>query len=137
MNDARPALAARSGSRPHRYRALNFGFKAEIVEGHRRELFCAGQTAMDTAVNPQHAGGMRSQIGMAIDNLEAVLTGAGMTFVNIVRATRPAGMGSVISVGASPSRQAHSSMCRTGYAEDQKFPTSARYPAGMGTAQSS
>ncbi len=66
--------------------SLNFGFnQAEIIEGHRRELICAGQTAMDADGNPQHAGDMRSQIGMALDNLEAVLTEAEMTFANIVR----------------------------------------------------
>lgn len=28
--------------------SLNFGFnQAEIIEGHRRELICAGQAAMD------------------------------------------------------------------------------------------
>lgn len=66
--------------------SLKFGFnQAEIIEGHRRELVCAGQTAMDADGNPQHAGDMRSQIGMALDNLEAVLAEAGMTFANIVR----------------------------------------------------
>jgi enamine deaminase RidA (YjgF/YER057c/UK114 family) len=66
--------------------SLNYGFnQAELIEGHRRELICSGQTAIDAAGHPQHAGDMRSQISMALDNLEAVLTKAGMTFVNIVR----------------------------------------------------
>lgn len=66
--------------------SLKFGFnQAEIVEGRRRELICAGQTAMDADGNPQHAGDMRSQIGMALDNLETVLSEAGMTFSNVVR----------------------------------------------------
>lgn len=64
--------------------SLNFGFhQAEIIKGHRRELICAGQTAMDADGTPQHEGDMRTQIGLALDNLEAVLAGAEMTFANI------------------------------------------------------
>lgn len=66
--------------------SLNFGFnQAEIIEGHRRQLICAGQTAMDADGSPQHAGDMRRQISMALDNLDAVLAGAGMTLANVVR----------------------------------------------------
>lgn len=66
--------------------SLNFGFnQAEIIEGHRRQLICAGQTATDGDGNPQHAGDMRRQISMALDNLDAVLAGAGMTMANVVR----------------------------------------------------
>ncbi len=66
--------------------SLNFGFnQAEIIQGHRRQLVCAGQTAMDGEGNPQYAGDMRSQLGLALDNLEAVLAGAGMTLGNVVR----------------------------------------------------
>lgn len=66
--------------------SLNFGFsQAQLIEGHRRELICSGQTAMDADGRPQHAGDMRSQISMALDNLETVLADAGMTFANIVR----------------------------------------------------
>ncbi len=66
--------------------SLNFGFnQAELIEGQRRQLICAGQTATDADGHPQHAGDMRSQIGMALDNLGAVLTAAGMSFSNIVR----------------------------------------------------
>jgi enamine deaminase RidA (YjgF/YER057c/UK114 family) len=57
------------------------------VEGHERVLFCAGQTAIDGDGNLQHAGDLRAQIGLALDNLEAVLDGAGMTLTNIVRLT--------------------------------------------------
>jgi enamine deaminase RidA (YjgF/YER057c/UK114 family) len=35
---------------------------------------------MDADGTPQHEGDMRSQIGLALDNLEAVLVGAGMRF---------------------------------------------------------
>jgi enamine deaminase RidA (YjgF/YER057c/UK114 family) len=65
---------------------LNSGFnQAELIEGHRRQLICSGQTAIDADGHPKHAGDMRSQISMALDNLEAVLTEAGMTFANIAR----------------------------------------------------
>jgi enamine deaminase RidA (YjgF/YER057c/UK114 family) len=59
--------------------------QGEVVEGHRRVLFCAGQTAMSADGRPQHAGDMGAQVAMALDNLEAVLTGAGMSLGNVVR----------------------------------------------------
>ena len=66
--------------------SLEFGFnQAEIVEGGQRVLFCAGQTSVDGDGNPQHAGDMAAQIGLAADNLEAVLRHAGMTLANVVR----------------------------------------------------
>ena len=61
--------------------SLSLGYnQAEIIEGPRRQLICAGQTAVDGAGAPQHAGDMRGQIGLALDNLEAVLSAAGMGF---------------------------------------------------------
>lgn len=66
--------------------SLEFGFnQAEIVEGGQRVLFCAGQTSVDGDGSPQHAGDMAAQIGLAADNLEAVLRDAGMTLANVVR----------------------------------------------------
>lgn len=66
--------------------SLEFGFnQAEIVEGRRRQLICAGQTSVDADGHPQHAGDMRAQVGLALDNLEAVLTAADMTFADVVR----------------------------------------------------
>jgi len=59
--------------------------QAEIVKGKTRELICAGQTAMSAEGVPQHAGDMGAQVSMALDNLEAVLEGAGMTLANVVR----------------------------------------------------
>jgi enamine deaminase RidA (YjgF/YER057c/UK114 family) len=59
--------------------------QGEVVEGHRRVLFCAGQTAMSAEGRPQHAGDMGAQISMALDNLEAVLAGADMSLSNVVR----------------------------------------------------
>ncbi len=66
--------------------SLNFGYnQAEIIEGASRQLVCAGQTSVDGEGNPQHADDMRAQIALALDNLEAVLEGAGMTLANITR----------------------------------------------------
>lgn len=66
--------------------SLNFGFdQAELVEGQRRLLVCSGQTAVDADGNPQHAGNMAAQLHLALDNLAAVLTQAGMTFTNLIR----------------------------------------------------
>ena len=66
--------------------SVSLGFnQAEIVEDRRRELICSGQTAVDAEGNPQHAGDMRAQIELAMDNIAAVLEGAGMTFANDIR----------------------------------------------------
>ncbi len=66
--------------------SLNFGFnQAEILEGVSRQLVCAGQTSVDAEGNPQHAGDMRSQITLVLDNLEAVLSAADMGLANVTR----------------------------------------------------
>ena len=66
--------------------SLNVGYnQAEIVEGAKRQLVCAGQTAVDADGNPQHIGDMRSQISLALDNLEAVLGAAEMGLADINR----------------------------------------------------
>ncbi len=66
--------------------SLNFGFnQAEVVEGHTKVLFCSGQTSVDGDGSVQHAGEMAAQITQALDNVEAVLAGAGMTLANVVR----------------------------------------------------
>jgi len=66
--------------------SLGLGYnQGEIIEGAGRQLVCAGQTAVDGNGNPQHSGDMRSQIALALDNLEAVLNGAGMTLASIIR----------------------------------------------------
>jgi enamine deaminase RidA (YjgF/YER057c/UK114 family) len=63
-----------------------FGYnQAEIIEGQRRQLICAGQTSVDADGNPRHPGDLRAQIGLALDNLEAVLADADMTFADVVR----------------------------------------------------
>ncbi|SDX72997.1 RidA family protein [Roseicitreum antarcticum] len=66
--------------------SLKLGYnQAEIIEGTSRQLICAGQTAVDGDGNPQHPGDMRGQIGLALDNLEAVLAGANMGLSNVVQ----------------------------------------------------
>jgi len=66
--------------------SLNVGYnQAEVVEGAKRQLVCAGQTSVDAEGNPQHADDMRGQITLALDNLEAVLSAAGMGLADITR----------------------------------------------------
>ena len=64
----------------------NLGYnQGEIITGAMRQLNIAGQTAVDENGAPQHAGDMRAQIALALDNLEAVLAGADMTLANITQ----------------------------------------------------
>lgn len=56
-----------------------------LVTAPARQLICAGQTAVDGAGAPQHPGDMRAQLGLALDNLEAVLAAGGMGLANLVR----------------------------------------------------
>jgi enamine deaminase RidA (YjgF/YER057c/UK114 family) len=66
--------------------SLNLGFdQAQLVEGQRRQLVCSGQDAVDADGQPQHPGDMAAQLELALNNLEAVLAGAEMAIVNIVR----------------------------------------------------
>lgn len=68
--------------------SLKVGYnQAELIEGATRQLICAGQTSVDGAGNPRHAGDMRAQLTLALDNLEAVLKGGGMGLADIVRLT--------------------------------------------------
>src|SRR6476661_8053187 len=66
--------------------SVNFGFnQGELVTGADKVLFCSGQTSVDANGAPQHPGDMAAQIALALDNLEAVLTGGGMSLANVVR----------------------------------------------------
>ncbi len=66
--------------------SLKLGYnQAEVIEGATRHLVCAGQTAVDATGAPRHPGDMRGQIGLALDNLAAVLDGAGMGLGNVTR----------------------------------------------------
>lgn len=64
----------------------NFGFVQGVeVQGAQRILFCAGQTSNDADGNVMHAGYMRAQITLALDNLETVLREAGFSLEDVVR----------------------------------------------------
>ena len=66
--------------------SLKLGYnQAEVIEGAKRQVICAGQTAVDGEGAPQHPGDMRAQISLALDNLEAVLTEAGMNLGNVTK----------------------------------------------------
>ena len=58
--------------------------QANEVTGARM-LLCAGQTSTDADGHPVHAGDMRAQVALALDNLEAVLREAGLTLAHVVR----------------------------------------------------
>jgi 2-iminobutanoate/2-iminopropanoate deaminase len=64
-----------------------FGFEqgVETTEAERI-LWLAGQTAIDAEGNVV-SGDMAAQVTQTLDNLEAVLTEAGMTLANVVRVT--------------------------------------------------
>lgn len=66
--------------------SLNLGYnQGEVLSGATRHLTCAGQTATDAQGHPQHPGDMRAQMALALDNLMAVLAGAGMGPGNLTR----------------------------------------------------
>ncbi|TXS49997.1 RidA family protein [Streptomyces sp. t39] len=64
--------------------ALGFN-QGEVVSGHTRTLYISGQTAMNGDGAPQHDGDMAKQLALSIDNVEAVLTRAGMSLADLVR----------------------------------------------------
>lgn len=61
--------------------------QGEVVSGHTRTLYCSGQTAMGAEGEPLFADDMGGQLARSLDNLEAVLTGAGMALADLVRLT--------------------------------------------------
>ena len=64
-----------------------FGFEQAVeTSGVERILWLAGQTAIDAEGNVV-SGDMSAQVAQTLDNLEAVLTQAGMTLANVVRVT--------------------------------------------------
>lgn len=66
--------------------SLKLGYnQAEIIKGATRQVICAGQTAVDADGHPQHPGDMRGQIGLALDNMAAVLEGAGMDLSHVTK----------------------------------------------------
>jgi enamine deaminase RidA (YjgF/YER057c/UK114 family) len=66
--------------------SVEMGFnQGELVSGHTRTLYCSGQTAMSGDGKPQHDGDLAAQLALSLDNLEAVLSAAGMSLANLVR----------------------------------------------------
>jgi enamine deaminase RidA (YjgF/YER057c/UK114 family) len=65
-----------------------FGFnQAELVAGHQRTLFCAGQSSVDGNGIAQHPGDMAAQLTRTLDNLETVLASGSMSLSDVVRLT--------------------------------------------------
>jgi enamine deaminase RidA (YjgF/YER057c/UK114 family) len=56
-----------------------------MIEGHRRILFLNGQAAVSAEGQSMYPGDIRSQASLTLDNIELVLTQAGMSLANIVR----------------------------------------------------
>jgi enamine deaminase RidA (YjgF/YER057c/UK114 family) len=66
--------------------SVAMGYQQAVeVSGDQRTLYCSGQTSVDDTGAPMHAGDMVAQVSLALDNVEAVLAGAGMTLANVVR----------------------------------------------------
>ena len=59
--------------------------QGEMVSGHTRTLYISGQTAMSAEGRPEHDGDMAAQLALAVNNLEAVLSAAGMSLADLVR----------------------------------------------------
>jgi enamine deaminase RidA (YjgF/YER057c/UK114 family) len=63
-----------------------YGFvQANSLTAPERVVLCAGQTSVDDQGTPLHAGDMRAQVGQALDNLETVLSQAGLGLGDVVR----------------------------------------------------
>ncbi|MFB9386912.1 RidA family protein [Pseudonocardia petroleophila] len=68
--------------------SVELGFnQGEVVSGATRTLYCSGQTATDGDGRPRHDGDMAAQVGLSLDNVEAVLGAAGMALADVVRLT--------------------------------------------------
>lgn len=68
--------------------SLQFGFnQGELIEGHRRTLYCAGQISTDAAMTLPDPDDIVGQIDGAFDNLEDVLHAGGMTLSDVVELT--------------------------------------------------
>lgn len=66
--------------------SAELGFnQGELVTGQTRTLYCSGQTAMTADGKPEHDGDLAAQLGLCLDNVEAVLAAAGMSLTHLVR----------------------------------------------------
>jgi enamine deaminase RidA (YjgF/YER057c/UK114 family) len=84
METVLPAPAERRAINPSEW-SLRLGYSQAIeVTGGQRVLYVAGQTSNVDGVS-RHAGDMRAQLALSLDNVEAVLTAAGYTLGDLVR----------------------------------------------------
>jgi enamine deaminase RidA (YjgF/YER057c/UK114 family) len=68
--------------------SVQLGFdQAQLVEGHRRQLICSAQDAVDATGSSRHPRDLAAQLGLAVDNLEEILAAADMTLADVVRLT--------------------------------------------------
>lgn len=66
--------------------SAGMGFnQGEIISGSTRTLYCSGQTAMSRDGMPRYEGDMAAQVGLSLDNMEAVLREADMVLGDLVR----------------------------------------------------
>jgi enamine deaminase RidA (YjgF/YER057c/UK114 family) len=66
--------------------SLGYGFnQAELVESASRLLVLSGQGPAAADGTPQYAGDLPAQVSLCLDNIETVLTEAGMLLRNVVR----------------------------------------------------
>ena len=64
----------------------DLGFSQAVdVSSAQSILHCAGQAAVGADGASQHAGDMRAQINLALDNIETVLARAGFALADVVR----------------------------------------------------
>jgi enamine deaminase RidA (YjgF/YER057c/UK114 family) len=59
--------------------------QANALAGVERVVVCAGQVSVDGEGSTLHPGEMAAQFEQAVDNVEAVLAGAGLTLADVVR----------------------------------------------------
>lgn len=65
-----------------------FGFSQAVdVPAGARIVYCAGQASVDESGQALHEGDMAAQIGQSLDNVETVLSQAGLGLANVVRFT--------------------------------------------------
>ncbi len=62
---------------------LGFVQAHEVTGAHL--VYCAGQASVDENGQPLHVGDMRAQAHQSLDNLQHVLTDAGLTLADVVR----------------------------------------------------
>ena len=63
--------------------------QAQVVRLHggQKLVYTAGQVGLDPATGELVAGGVKEQTARALENLTAVLRGAGLTFADVVKTT--------------------------------------------------